>query len=277
MAEEVSATGTVGGVVPDGLAAVARGELVSKLGAAEFDTVSVRRGGVTASAEHVTAEPADGAVSVTADEGTADLPGRTLGLEGIDATLWPPEGGFPEAHRSAFARLRGLAADGSLSLSAVRTTLSESGVTVSDTLDAVGNVRFDAAVEKVAEGGVTLVSDFRSRGTLAELLPALRGGGAPDGDGAAGDSLDEMVVVEHPNPEGVEGPDDYVDYVFEVTGDLEKLEPNEDRRHARDRVTRRGDRTRVEGSVGTGDDRFAFSGTLREVDTDGVRITVSQR
>jgi len=63
-----------------------------------------------------------------------------------------------------------------------------------------------------------------------------------------------------------------------VTGDLEKLEPNEDTGPAVDEVSRRGDRVRVEGTVGSGDDRFAFSGNLVEIDVPpAVQLDIRSR
>lgn len=66
--------------------------------------------------------------------------------------------------------------------------------------------------------------------------------------------LPKEVIVSSPNT------DELLNYVFEVTGDLEKLEPDEDSGRAKDEVIRTDDRVRVEGAVSTGDDRFAFSG-----------------
>lgn len=95
----------------------------------------------------------------------------------------------------------------------------------------------------------------------------------PDGDG-----LPQEVVVAHTDPESVQEAEDYVSYVFEVTGDLEELEPNEDDGAAVDEVIDRGDRVRVEGSVGTGDDRYAFSGELIEVDVpSNVTLEITDR
>jgi len=72
-------------------------------------------------------------------------------------------------------------------------------------------------------------------------------------------TLPKEAIVSSP------GVDRQLDYVFEVTGDLEKLEPNEDSGNARDDVVEAGDRVRVEGTVGKGDDRFAFSGDLIDI------------
>lgn len=77
-------------------------------------------------------------------------------------------------------------------------------------------------------------------------------------------SLPKLVIVTSP------GVDEQTDYVFEVTGDLRYLEPNEDSGNAFDEVVDAGDRTRVEGTIAYADDRFAFSGDLVEVDVPSV-------
>lgn len=103
---------------------------------------------------------------------------------------------------------------------------------------------------------------------------------ADDDDGAddGGDGLSQVAIVAHRDPGSVTSPDDYVDYVFEVTGDLEELEPDEDSGVAVDEISDRGDRVRVTGAVGTGDDRFAFSGELVEVDVpSAVTIEIRNR
>jgi hypothetical protein len=92
-----------------------------------------------------------------------------------------------------------------------------------------------------------------------------------DEDGGDGE-LDKVVVVSSP------GTDEQMNYVLEVTGGLEKLEPNEDGGAAVDNVSESGGRIRVEGTVGSGDDKFAFSGDLIEIDVpDGVQIAVRNR
>lgn len=111
-----------------------------------------------------------------------------------------------------------------------------------------------------------------------DCAPQEDGGETNDGEGTEGDGLSQEVVVAHQDPGSVAGPDDYVDYVFEVTGDLEELEPDEDSGVAVDEVIEQGDRVRVEGTVGTGDDRFAFSGELIEVDIpSNVTLEVTDR
>jgi hypothetical protein len=85
-------------------------------------------------------------------------------------------------------------------------------------------------------------------------------------------TLPKEVVVSSP------GIDSQRSYVFEVTGGLEKLEPDEDSGSARDDVIDRGDSVRVEGVVGTGDDRFAFSGDLVRFDVPSeIQLDVSHR
>ncbi|MFC4450499.1 hypothetical protein [Halorussus aquaticus] len=107
-----------------------------------------------------------------------------------------------------------------------------------------------------------------------------RGPSQGDDDESEGDTggedtgrLPKEVVVSSPDT------DEFLTYRFRVTGDLEKLEPNEDSSDAVDDVIDLGDEgTRVEGGVGSGDDRFAFSGQLvREDVPPGVELTVSER
>lgn len=87
-----------------------------------------------------------------------------------------------------------------------------------------------------------------------------------------GGRLPKEVIVSLP------GSDEYTEYTFEVTGDLRKLEPDEDAGRARDDVTDLGDRVRMEGTVRTGDDRFAFSGDLIEIDVPPeVKIEIRDR
>jgi hypothetical protein len=85
-------------------------------------------------------------------------------------------------------------------------------------------------------------------------------------------TLPKEVVVSAPDA------DEIVEYAFEVTGDVEELEPEEDGGRAVDEIIDFGDRVRVEGAVGSGDDRFAFSGDLIRVDVPPeVRLEISDR
>lgn len=65
------------------------------------------------------------------------------------------------------------------------------------------------------------------------------------------------VVVSSPDTEA------FLDYSFVVDGDVHKLEPDEDAGDAVDEIVPLDDgRTRVEGSVSTGDDRFEITGPI---------------
>jgi hypothetical protein len=99
----------------------------------------------------------------------------------------------------------------------------------------------------------------RLNGSRLDALPAGESDVSADEDDDE-QRLPKEVIVSTRNT------DELSDYVFEVTGDLEKLEPNEDTGPAVDEVISQGDRVRVEGTVGSGDDRFAFSGDIIEVD-----------
>ncbi|NEU58969.1 hypothetical protein [Halorussus sp. MSC15.2] len=98
-------------------------------------------------------------------------------------------------------------------------------------------------------------------------------GGEQEAGGEETRRLPKEVVVSSPDT------DEFLTYQFRVTGDLEKLEPNEDSSDAVDDVIDLGEEgTRVEGGVGSGDDRFAFSGELvREDVLPEVELTVSER
>lgn len=101
-------------------------------------------------------------------------------------------------------------------------------------------------------------------GTASARTDAVR-----DADGA---ELPKEAIVTTPDTDAL------FEYTFEVTGDLENLEPDEDSGSAIDEVIDLGDRVRVEGGVSTGDDRFAFSGDLIEVDVPPeVQIEVRDR
>lgn len=172
VADQVRATGTVDSVTPENWRAFGRGES-TELGPVQFDTVTAQRGSVFASAENVVAEPVENAVSVTADGGTIETPNRVLEFESLDTTFRPPEEGS-EPHAQALAGLRQLAANGSLTADAIATTIAESGVTFSNTMTAVRNTQFEATVGSVTEDGQTVVQDFGTSGTLAEMAQVLQ-------------------------------------------------------------------------------------------------------
>ena len=95
-------------------------------------------------------------------------------------------------------------------------------------------------------------------------------GDTTQADTGGGAGLPNLVVVSTPNT------DEFVQYAFEVTGDLDYLEPDED--SPPDQVIDAGDRVRVEGGISTGDDRYAFSGDLVETDVPSeVNLSISAR
>lgn len=172
VADEVTASGTVGGVVPENWGDWVAGTDAADIGSMQFDAVTVQRGSVSATAENVVAEPFENAVSVTAEEGTVETPNRTLAFENLNTTFRPPEEGA-EPQASAIDGLQRLAANESLTVDAIRTTLTESGVTASNTVAALRNARFEATVGSVTENGQALVQNFSTSGTLSELTQLL--------------------------------------------------------------------------------------------------------
>jgi hypothetical protein len=125
--------------------------------------------------------------------------------------------------------------------------------------------------------------DWRFTGEVTEL--ELSGPGKVLIDGQVvedttkddGEQFPQEVIIDSP------GDDTLRDYVFFVRGAnarLKKLEPNEDSGPAVDDVRRldNGD-IRVDGTVGSGDDRFAFNGTFEEGDPfpSKVRARISDR
>jgi hypothetical protein len=141
------------------------------------------------------------------------------------------------------------------------------GVLAENDLQVAGNV----VQGRVSDGGE---KNFEFTGEISVLQLGGRGkvflngnkirdttGG---GDAAADDGkrFPKEVIIDSP------GDDTLRDYVFFVRGAnarLKKLEPNEDSGPAVDDVRRldNGD-IRVDGTVGSGDDRFAFNGTFEK-------------
>lgn len=170
--------------------------------------------------------------------------------------------------RDVLAEIRG---DSSLSPDVEWTTLTDGSTSERLNVQSVGGSLVEAfgtsavlrriGVGRGRTGGDGTVADtyyrnLRLNGKRRDAFPA------SERDGLLKRSPSELpkeVVV----TSSVDRP---LDYVFEVTGELEKLEPNEDTGDAVDEVAEAGDRVRVEGTVGTGDDRFAFSGELVEVE-----------
>jgi hypothetical protein len=91
-------------------------------------------------------------------------------------------------------------------------------------------------------------------------------------DTTADKELPKELVVSTP------GTDELLEYELKVTGDAENLEPDEDGPTAADEVIPLEDGTRIVGSVGSGNDRFAFSeGLMKVVVPDAVKLEVRRR
>jgi hypothetical protein len=170
--DEIRATGTVEGVVPEGARELVQGgaslEEVAALGPSEWNRLTVRRGDVEVLLDDVTMERDGGSLSITSPGGAADLSGRSLVLSDVEMNVYPPET-IPEEHVEFAERLRQSADEGTLSLAMVESAAAETGVTVDNTAEAVQNARFDLSLGEVTEGEQTLVSNFRTSGTLEEL------------------------------------------------------------------------------------------------------------
>lgn len=108
--------------------------------------------------------------------------------------------------------------------------------------------------------------------------PTAYDGGKSDGhddkdghDGGDDGGLPKEVIVSS----SIDG---YRDYAFAVSGDAKELEPNEDGVPAKDEVVYENGRTVVRGTVGYGDDRFAFSGEITPIKIpDVVSLDVRHR
>ncbi|UPV75507.1 hypothetical protein M0R89_05425 [Halorussus limi] len=287
LANKVVATGTVGSVVPSGtrdlLAGGASLSALASLGASEWSELTIKRRNATLTASDVTMQLEGTTFAISSPSGTAKVSGRTFEFSDLMLNIMPPET-IPAPHIEFLSQVRQLGAEGNLTLSAIKSAAADAGVTAANTLEALRSAQFELSFAEVTEGGEAVVSDFQTSGTLAELMQAVRQrtgmesqqdqaeDDQAEDDQAQDGQLTKQAIVSSPNT------DQQMNYVFEVTGDLEELEPNEDGGAAVDQVSRTGDRVRVEGTVGEGDDRFAFSGDLIEVEVpSGVQIEVTQR
>lgn len=177
IADQITATGTVQSVVPEGTRALlddgATLEEVAALGTSEWSQLTVQRGDAKFTLTDVVMELDGTTLSITAPEGTAELPGRSLELSDVTLNVRPPES-IPQEHVQFASRLRQMGAEGSLSLSELRSAASESGVTAANTSEAVRDARFDLTLGEVTQEGETVVANFETSGTLAELVAVLR-------------------------------------------------------------------------------------------------------
>lgn len=177
VADQVTASGTVRSVVPEGSRALVQDgaslEEVAALGTSEWSSLTVQRGDSEFTLNDVVIELEGTTVSITAPEGTAELPGRSLQLSDVTMNVRPPES-IPQEHVAFASRLRQMAAEGSVTFSGLRSAASESGVTAANTSEAVRNARFDMTLGEVTQEGETVVSNFETSGTLAELVAVFR-------------------------------------------------------------------------------------------------------
>ncbi|WP_135853458.1 hypothetical protein [Halorussus salinus] len=286
LADEIVAEGTVGSVVPDGTRDLLSGggslSALASLGAAEWSSLRITRRDATFLANDVTMQLDGTRFAIASPGGTAEVSGRTFEFSDMALDIMPPAT-IPAPHVQFASKVRQLGAEGHLTLSAIKSAAADSGVTVANTLKALKSAMFELSFGKVTENGKAVVSDFQTSGTVAELMQAVRKEAGmekqaddqqddEEDDQAQDGPLPKVAVVSSP------GTDEQMNYVFEVTGDLENLEPDEDGGAAVDLISETDGRVRVEGTVGTGDDRFAFSGDLVEVDVpDAVQIEISER
>jgi hypothetical protein len=173
VADEISATGTVESVVPEGSRELVEDgaslEEVAALGSSEWSQLTVQRGDVQLVLDDVVMERDGSALSISSPGGTVDLSERSLALSDVEMNVYPPET-IPQEHVEFASRLRQSAADGTLSLSTAESAAAETGVTLDNTAEAVRNARFDLSLSEVTEGEETLVSNFQTSGTLDELV-----------------------------------------------------------------------------------------------------------
>lgn len=177
VADQIAAVGTAGSVVPDGMFALVQEgaslQEISELGTSQWDGLVVVRGDSQLQLDNPTMQLSGTTFAITSPDAVAETPGRSLAMSDVTMLFGPPET-VSEPHRLFAARLRQLAADGSLTLSAIRSAAAESGVTAANTVEFIRASRFALGIGEVTEDGETVVSDFETAGTLAELMAAIR-------------------------------------------------------------------------------------------------------
>jgi hypothetical protein len=175
--DQVTASGTVGSVVPEGSRELAQDgaslDELAALGSSEWDQLTIMRGAGELTLDDVAMELDGTTLSITSPSGTAELPDRTLELSDVTMNVRPPESP-PQEHVEFASRLRQMAADETLSFSGVRSSAAESGVSASNTEEAVQDARVDLTLGEVTEDGETLISNFETSQTVAELVEVLR-------------------------------------------------------------------------------------------------------
>jgi hypothetical protein len=176
VADRVTASGTVGAAVPEGTQQLAREgvslEAVAGLGSSEWSRLTVERDDAQLALNDVVMQREGASLSVTAPSGSAELPGRALDLTEVSMNVRPPET-IPEEHVAFASEVRQLSYEGSMSTSAIESAAADSGVTVANTSGAVRSSRFELSLGEVTEDGEMLVSNFRTTGTVGELMQLL--------------------------------------------------------------------------------------------------------
>ncbi|PSP56745.1 hypothetical protein BRC82_01330 [Halobacteriales archaeon QS_1_67_19] len=266
VANEVTAEGTNGEIVPDGTKALVLGEGslgdLLALPPSKWDRLTVRRGGARFDATDVTMELQGANFAVRSPAGSIELPGRSLEFEDMELDIGPPDPVPPE-HVEFAAKLS------QMGLRGIRSAAANAGVNVANTTRAIRNAPFRLRFESITEDGEQAITEFETTGRLGDLAGALPSRGRGESDTS---DLSKEAIVRAPDTT------DLQEYAFEVTGDLEYPERGEDSGDATEEIIDLGDRVRVEGAVSTGDDVFFFSGRLIEVDVPpAVEIETRQR
>jgi len=145
-------------------------------------------------------------------------------------------------------------------------TASRGGTYESDSYDTVGHDFVEGAASE------NRCDSFLVTGEIADLKLSGPGNVRVDGK-VIRDTTRETGDRERDDRKGPRvlivsspGTDELLDYTLQVTGDLDKLEPNEDSGPAVDEIIDLGSEgTRLEGMVGGGDDRFRFTGELIQI------------
>lgn len=176
VADRIRATGTARSVIPEGTRALARGEAtiaeLDEFGVSEWSQLTIQRGNSEFIADDVVMELDGGAVAVSSPGGEILTSGRTFEFSDMEVTVRPPET-VPTAHVEFATEMRQLAGDGDLTLPAIESAASETGVTASNTVEAGQNVRVAISLADVTENGEPVISDFATSGTVAELAQVL--------------------------------------------------------------------------------------------------------
>jgi hypothetical protein len=148
-------------------------EEVATLGSSEWSTLTVQRGDAEFAANDVVMTLEGAGLSISSPGGEATVSGRSFEFSEMQLNLLPPET-IPAPHVEFASRVRQIASEGDLTLSAIGSAAEESGVTVANTVEALRSAQFDLAFTEVTEGGEIVVQDFETSGTLAELAQLLR-------------------------------------------------------------------------------------------------------